>query len=84
MQDDDKEELMQLLSLRTLPSFDLRLKRMESLPLEDSTEALDRARYGLPLTREQFMLANGGFLPEEMPEARRRLADWKAGHLGHT
>lgn len=78
MRDEEREELLELLTVRTLPDFDRRKKRLESLGLEGVAEALNRARFGLPLTREQFILSHGGFLPEECVEARRRLAEAKA------
>jgi hypothetical protein len=60
-----KEELVRLLEERTLSNFERRKRRLQSIPLDILPEALNRARDGLPLTREQYIASHVGFLPEE-------------------
>jgi hypothetical protein len=61
-----KEELVRLLEERSLSNFERRKRRLQSIPLDILPEALNRARDGLPLTREQYIASHVGFLPGEM------------------
>jgi hypothetical protein len=74
MTDSDKRELIRLLEYRALSDFERRKRRLQSIPLDVLPEALDRARDGLPLTTEQYIVSHLGFLPGEMEEVQRRKA----------
>ena len=63
MTDSEKRELVKLLEYRTLSDFDRRKRRLQAIPLDVVGEAIERARKGLPLTTEQYIAANLGFLP---------------------
>jgi hypothetical protein len=67
-----KEELVRLLEVRTMSSFERRKRRLQSIPLDVVPEALTRARKGLPLTTEQYIASHLGFLPGEREEQRRQ------------
>ena len=69
-----KEELVRLLEVRTMSSFERRKRRLQSIPLDLLPEALNRARDGLPLTKEQYIASHLGFLPGEMEEELQRKA----------
>lgn len=58
-------ELLRLLEERTLSNWDRRKRRLERVPLDVAAEALIKARRGEPLTEEEFIAANLGFLPGE-------------------
>ena len=68
MTHDLKEELARLLEVRTMPNFERRRRRLEGVPLDMVAEALNRARFGLPLTKEQYIASHLGFLPGELEE----------------
>jgi hypothetical protein len=61
--DSEKRELVKLLEYRTLSDFERRKRRLLAIPLSVVTEALERARKGLPLSTEQYIAANLGCLP---------------------
>jgi hypothetical protein len=67
---DLKEELVRLLEVRTMSSFERRKRRLQSIPLDVVTEALTRARDGLSLNTEQYIASHLGFLPAETEEAQ--------------
>jgi hypothetical protein len=59
----EKRELVRLLEYRTLSDFERRRRRLLAIPLSVVPEALERSRKGLPLSTEQYIAANLGFLP---------------------
>ena len=63
MSESEKRELVRLLEYRTLSDFERRRRRLLAIPLSVVPEALERARKGLPLSTEQYIAANFGFLP---------------------
>jgi hypothetical protein len=63
MTDSEKRELVKLLEYQTLSDFERRKRRLLAIPLSVVPEALERARKGLPLSTEQYIAANLGFLP---------------------
>jgi hypothetical protein len=67
MTSEEKEELIRLLEERTLSNWKRRKRRLQSIPVEVIVEALKKERTGKPLTREQYIAANLGFLPGEIP-----------------
>ena len=67
---EERMELVRLLEERTLSDWERRKRRLESIPIEVTAEALTRARFGKPLTREQYIASHLGFLPGEMPKRR--------------
>jgi hypothetical protein len=69
-----KEELVRLLEVRTMSSFERRKRRLQSVPLDVVPEALTRARRGLPLTTEQYIASHLGFLPGEREAEQREKA----------
>jgi hypothetical protein len=68
------KELVRLLEIRTMSSFERRKRRLQCIPLDVVPEALNRARNGLPLTPEQYMASHLGFLPGE----REGIERWEA------
>ena len=72
MDSDEKRELLQILEERTMSDWhrrrrrllaaEARLREMGNFNLADIVE---RARSGKPLTTDQFIVANFGFLPGE-------------------
>ena len=65
-----KLDLAMLLEERTKSNWERRKRRLELIPLEGVAVAIERARKGLPLTLEQYVVANLGFLPGELPSTR--------------
>ena len=65
MSPEEKQELMELLEVRTLSNFEKRKRRLQQVPTESIADAINRARRGLPLTRQQFIATHLGFTPEE-------------------
>ncbi len=60
-----KQELVRLLEARALSNFERRKRRLQAIPLDVVAQALARARRGLPLTTEEYIAVNLGFLPGE-------------------
>ena len=63
MTDSEKRELVRLLEYRALSDFEKRKRRLLAIPVSVAAEALIRARKTLPLTTEQYIAVNLGFLP---------------------
>ena len=62
----DKVELLELLEQRywaTSNDWKARKRRLEGIPMSTVVAALQKARKGEPLTREEYMAANLGFTP---------------------
>ena len=66
MTESEKIELMQLLEERALSDFERRRRRLLATPVERVGPAIRKAREETPLTREEFIVVNLGFLPEEL------------------
>lgn len=60
-----KIELARLLQERTRSNWERRKRRLERIPLDVVAEALIKARKGEPLTEQEYIAANLGFLPGE-------------------
>lgn len=58
-------ELALLLEEKLKSNWERRKARMERIPLEGVATAVERARKGLPLTVEQYVVTHLGFLPGE-------------------
>ena len=68
-----KAELMMLLQERTLSNWDRRHRRLLRIPMDVVGRAVGKAFRREPLTLEEFIAANLGFLPGE----RERLEQLK-------
>ena len=64
-----REELVMLLEERTLSHFERRRRRrrLQTIRPDVRVPALQRARTGKPLTLEEYVAVNLGFLPGECP-----------------
>ena len=60
-----KLELVALLQERTLSNWERRKRRLERIPLDVAATGMIKARKGEPLTEEEYIGANLGFLPGE-------------------
>ena len=61
-----------LLEYRSLSDFEKRKQRLLAISLSVVTEALERARKRLPLSTEQYIAANLGFLPPHPGKMQKR------------
>ena len=66
-----RELLLRLFEFRGLSPFERRKRRLQSIPLDVAAKALENARKGLPLSTEQYIAANLGFLPGEREALER-------------
>lgn len=73
-----KLELAMLLQERMLSNWERRKRRLERIPMDVVTRALNKARRGEPLTQEEFIASHLGFLSGEMAEAHKRLAEFRS------
>jgi hypothetical protein len=60
-----KLELAMLLEERRLSNFERRKRRLARIPVEVAAEGMLKAHRGEPLTLEEFIGINAGFLPGE-------------------
>ena len=67
-----KRELVRVLEVRVLSNFERRKRRLQAIPLDGLAEAIEKARKGLPLTPDQYILANLGFLPGEREKLEQK------------
>jgi hypothetical protein len=65
-----KLELLMLLEERALSNFQRRKRRLEQIPAAVAAAGLIKARKGEPLTLEEYIGANFGFLPDEAVSKR--------------
>jgi hypothetical protein len=76
-----KLELVMLLQERALSSWERRKRRLERIPPTVAAAGLIKARKGEPLTFEEYVGANLGFLPgereriEQMGAAQKRMGE---------
>ena len=68
MTDSEKRELIHLLEYRTLSDFERRKRRLQAIPMSIVGDAIERAHKSLPLTTEQYIAVNLGFLPGQIPK----------------
>ena len=61
-----KLELALLLQERTLSNWERRKRRLERIPPDVAAAGMIKARKGEPLTLEEYIGANLGFLPGEL------------------
>jgi hypothetical protein len=67
MTHEERVELAMLLEESTLSNWERRKRRLERIFPAVHAEALIKARKGEPLTEQEFIAANLGFLPGELP-----------------
>ena len=60
-----KHELVRLLQEITLSNWERRKRRLERIPAAVAAEGMLKAQKGEPLTLEEYIGANLGFLPGE-------------------
>lgn len=76
-----KLELVMLLEERILSNWERRRRRLERIPPEVAAQGMIKAMKGEPLTLEEYIGANLGFLPgerervERMRAAQRRVGE---------
>lgn len=61
-----QQDLLRLLEEKAMSSFERRKRRLAAIPMEVVTTALQKARAGEPLNRQEFMASHLGFLPGEL------------------
>lgn len=66
-----KLELVMVLQERLLSNWERRKRRLERIPPEVAAEGMIKAMKGQPLTLEEYIGANLGFLPGERERIER-------------
>jgi hypothetical protein len=69
-----KLELVMVLQERSFSNWERRKRRLERIPLEVAAEGMIKAMKGQPLTLEEYIGANLGFLPGERERIERTKA----------
>jgi hypothetical protein len=72
-----KHELVRLLQEITLSNWERRKRRLEGIPPEVAAQGMIKAMKGQPLTLEEYIGANLGFLPGERERIERMRAATK-------